>query len=65
MNDNTPKFAHAVYSSRVPDMVFENVTVYQMIAIDPDVGPGGRISYEIVSGNANGEFKIGQHTGEY
>ena len=44
-------------------MVSGNVTVLQLIATDPDVGPGGKIMYEITGGNGNGDFKIGLHTG--
>ena len=63
INDNAPRFAYAHYDSQIQDMVFENVTVYQLIATDPDIGPSGKISYEIVNGNSNGQFKIGTHTG--
>ncbi len=63
VNDNSPKFDFAVYNSQIPEMVFENFTVYRMIATDLDAGPGGKLTYEIVSGNTNGQFKIGAYTG--
>eukprot|EP00794_Sanderia_malayensis_P016064 gene16064-17687_t len=63
VNDNAPTFRQSIYDSQIPDMVLSNYTVYQVTASDPDKGPGGRITYEIVGGNAGGLFRIGQYTG--
>ena len=63
VNDNIPSFSQSQYDTQLPEMVYANVTVFQMIARDPDLGPGRRLSYEIVSGNSQGQFKIGKYDG--
>ena len=64
VNDNAPRFSQSSYDTQVQDMVYANVTVFQMIATDPDIGPAKRITYEIVSGNADGQFRIGKYSGK-
>ena len=63
INDNIPSFSQSQYDTQIEEMVYANVTVFQMIAKDPDLGPGRRLSYEIVSGNSEGQFKIGKYDG--
>ena len=65
VNDNIPTFSQSQYDSQVPEKVFANVTIFQMIAKDPDIGPGRRLTYEIVSGDDKGQFKIGKYDGTF
>ena len=63
VNDNIPSFSQSQYDTQLPEMVYANVTVFQMIAKDPDVGPARRLSYEIVGGDPYGQFRIGKYDG--
>ena len=65
MNDNRPSFSQSQYDAQVSEMVFANVTIFHMTAKDSDVGPGRRITYEIVSGDPKGQFRIGKYDGEF
>ena len=47
MNDNYPKFMQASYVQNVTIPVPVGYTVIQVIALDPDDGKNGEVSYSV------------------
>ncbi|XP_030383915.1 protein dachsous [Scaptodrosophila lebanonensis] len=68
-NDNAPKFvAPATNGAKAASIYLSDgmrigELVAHIVAIDPDAGDNGRISYDIVSGNSGGHFHINSQTG--
>lgn len=60
VNDNAPVFSKSSYSAVVPETIAAGSRVATVTAADPDLGAGGRVSYEIFD---EGEAK-GRTTGE-
>ena len=63
VNDNAPSFQRPFYSATLSDVAVANLTVFQLIAVDPDIGPGGQLKYSIKSGNTGGAFIIEKYSG--
>ena len=63
MNDNDPVFEKPKYFKAMPDLQKPNSSVIQMVATDPD--NGGRLSYEILTGNIDNAFVVERYTGAF
>ncbi|XP_077518392.1 dachsous cadherin-related 1 [Amblyomma americanum] len=61
-NDEAPRFEQAVYSASVAEDAAPNTTVLAVRAHDPDLGPGGRVSYSLANETA-ALFRIDSDTG--
>lgn len=61
-NDEPPRFEQAVYSASVAEDAAPNTTVLAVRAHDPDLGPGGRVSYSLANETA-ALFRIDSDTG--
>ncbi|CDI97707.1 protocadherin 1 [Echinococcus multilocularis] len=67
LNDNPPHFVHPANTSipiRVSFQEDVGFVLTRMVAIDPDNGKNGTVSYRIVRGNRHGVFKLGEHSGD-
>lgn len=65
-NDNTPKFISPNIQGAMvflSDSMTVGHTVTHVVAVDKDSDDNGRISYNIVSGNEDGRFRIDQENG--
>lgn len=64
-NDEIPMFLESPYRVSVPEMSAsaEDVPLFRVVAMDPDVGTNGDIDYAIASGRASSHFKIHPKTG--
>ena len=49
VNDNRPRFEHAEYSVTVSEDVAAGTTLMNVVAVDPDNGANGQVTYEIMS----------------
>jgi len=64
VNDNAPAFTKRMYSAVVPENVAVGTDVITVSAVDPDVGAGGQISYDLSNeGEASGLFAVNRSTG--
>lgn len=63
VNDNLPNFQSNV-SVVLSQILIENLIVYQVVATDPDIGPGGKLKYSITEGNEGNVFKIDSFSGK-
>ena len=61
INDNTPTFSQASYTTQVPENYLEP-NVITVKAVDNDEGRNGSVSYDIIDGD--GVFKINSLTGQ-
>ncbi|EUB58169.1 Protocadherin Fat 4 [Echinococcus granulosus] len=67
LNDNPPHFVHPTNTSipiRVSFQEDVGFVLTRMVAIDPDNGKNGTVSYRIVRGNRHGVFKLGEYSGD-
>ena len=64
VNDNPPVFARALFSASVPENAEGDTKVIKMTATDADIGANGAVTYVIAEGNAGGQFKIAEASGE-
>ncbi|KAF5307382.1 hypothetical protein FQR65_LT07099 [Abscondita terminalis] len=62
-NDNVPLSDEAVYYPTISEDAPAGSTVVQVQATDKDEDPSQRISYQIISGNAEASFAINSSTG--
>ena len=62
-NDSPPEFSQSVYSEVLLLPTFKNVSVFQAVASDPDVGLVSILKYSITSGNLDQVFGIEELTG--
>ena len=62
-NDSPPEFSESVYSEVLLLPTFKNVSVFQAVASDPDVGLVSNLKYSITSGNLDQVFGIEELTG--
>lgn len=58
VNDNAPRFDRTRVQVSVTENAPLGTRVHQAVARDIDIGPNGRVSYEIINGNADGLFKL-------
>ncbi|XP_023032454.1 protein dachsous [Drosophila willistoni] len=63
-NDNPPQFMAPGPLVYVSDAIRIGEVVTHVVAMDPDKGANGQISYSILSGNGEGRFRINSETGE-
>ena len=63
VNDFAPLFQEVIYEASVREGARSGFRVIQVIAVDGDEGPGGVVSYSIISGG-NENFYIDSQTGE-
>lgn len=65
VNDNPPTFPAKVYTAVIPESSPINSFVVNIVATDPDEGPGGEIRYDFTNeGEANGLLSLNPKTGE-
>ncbi|KAM3181719.1 hypothetical protein ACTXT7_013810 [Hymenolepis weldensis] len=67
LNDNPPHFVHPSNTSspiRVSYQEDASFVLTRMVAIDPDNGENGTVSYRITRGNRKGIFKLGEQSGD-
>lgn len=57
-------FGYLVLQIRVSFQEDVGFVLTRMVAIDPDNGDNGTVSYRIVRGNRHGIFKLGEHSGD-
>lgn len=57
------KFASS-FQIRVSYQEDASFVLTRMVAIDPDNGENGTVSYRITRGNRKGIFKLGEHSGD-
>ena len=65
VNRYAPSFATYTYTTILSDTSIPDQFVSQLVAVDPDLGPEGRLKYSIVSGNEDGAFEIDMYTGSF
>ena len=67
VNDNDPEFTNDVYSFSVPEDQATNTEVASVLAIDPDEGVNGEVTYSVVEDGAPGEevFHLDPRTGAF
>ncbi|XP_061389779.1 fat-like cadherin-related tumor suppressor homolog [Musca vetustissima] len=63
INDNSPQFEQRFYKVQAPSTSAINVSIFQILATDNDIGENGRISYAIKSGKGKNKFRIDADTG--
>uniref|UniRef100_A0A8C3EZG8 Protocadherin-16 n=1 Tax=Chrysemys picta bellii TaxID=8478 RepID=A0A8C3EZG8_CHRPI len=62
LNDNAPRFAQAAYTVEVPEDLAVGALVLQLVALDPDEGTNGQVSYYL--GNESlGMFQVEPQSG--
>ncbi|XP_074864859.1 protocadherin-16 isoform X1 [Carettochelys insculpta] len=62
LNDNAPHFAQAAYTVEVPEDLTVGALVLQLVALDPDEGTNGQVSYYL--GNESlGMFQVEPQSG--
>ncbi|XP_039353238.1 protocadherin-16 [Mauremys reevesii] len=62
LNDNAPRFAQAAYTVEVPEDLPVGALVLQLVALDPDEGTNGQVSYYL--GNESlGMFQVEPQSG--
>uniref|UniRef100_A0A8C3S749 Cadherin domain-containing protein n=1 Tax=Chelydra serpentina TaxID=8475 RepID=A0A8C3S749_CHESE len=62
LNDNAPHFAQAAYTVEVPEDLAVGALVLQLVALDPDEGTNGQVSYYL--GNESlGMFRVEPQSG--
>uniref|UniRef100_A0A8C0GQM7 Cadherin domain-containing protein n=1 Tax=Chelonoidis abingdonii TaxID=106734 RepID=A0A8C0GQM7_CHEAB len=62
LNDNAPRFAQAAYTVEVPEDLPVGALVLQLVALDPDEGTNGQVSYYL--GNESlGMFQMEPQSG--
>ncbi|PAV84222.1 hypothetical protein WR25_25500 [Diploscapter pachys] len=63
VNDNSPIFNNPQTSVTLKDGLSSGDVIQRLSATDEDIGPNGRISYRILSGNDYGVFSLNPDTG--
>ncbi|TDG46679.1 hypothetical protein AWZ03_006859 [Drosophila navojoa] len=58
VNDHTPVFDHTSYETSLLEATKVNTRFFALAASDSDLGANGRISYEIIDGNADRKFGV-------
>ncbi|XP_064546558.1 cadherin-related tumor suppressor [Drosophila montana] len=58
VNDHTPVFDHTSYETSLLETTKVNTRFFALAASDSDLGPNGRISYEIIDGNSDRKFGV-------
>ena len=58
VNDNSPMFPCSPMYARVLENTQVGTTVFMFEAVDPDSGPNGTVTYDIVSDNSSGLFVL-------
>jgi len=62
VNDNPPMFSNRFYEVFISEAVVINHTVFNLNAIDHDIGSNAQLTYEIISGGDEGLFFIDPST---
>ncbi|XP_053399963.1 cadherin-related tumor suppressor-like [Mercenaria mercenaria] len=62
-NDNTPVFEQGIYDVAISENVTVETSVVQVQAPDVDTGLNGEVSYDIIDGDIEGQFRIDSKTG--
>ncbi|XP_053958053.1 cadherin-related tumor suppressor-like [Anastrepha ludens] len=57
-NDHTPVFDHTSYETSLRESTKVNARFFALAASDADLGANGRISYDIIEGNAERKFGV-------
>ena len=63
VNDNAPMFLNTPYSDTVVENSPQGTEVFQVEAMDADLGIHGELQYFITGGNFNDSFNIGRQNG--
>ncbi|XP_071495031.1 protocadherin Fat 1-like [Diadema antillarum] len=63
-NDNEPQFESDLYNATISEDAPVGSTVATVLALSQDVGLNAQITYQIVSGNEHGKFRIDSDIGE-
>ncbi|KAI2668551.1 Protocadherin-23 [Labeo rohita] len=63
INDNAPVFSSPEYHVQVTENSPLGTALIQISAYDPDLGANGTVTYNIISGNSRGLFRIDSSTG--
>ncbi|XP_066518474.1 protocadherin-23 [Hoplias malabaricus] len=63
INDNEPVFSSSEYHTQISENCLLGTTLVHVNAQDFDLGPNGTVSYDILSGNSKGLFKLDSETG--
>ncbi|XP_076446681.1 protein dachsous-like [Babylonia areolata] len=64
LNDNSPQFSQAVYSTAVREDVAQGVTVMRVSASDPDEGSNGVVTYSLLGNDTEGFFSVNSSSGD-
>nr|CAG4643690.1 EOG090X0007 [Lepidurus arcticus] len=64
VNDNPPVFIRLPYKASISEGAALETQIFRVAATDQDDGPNGQLGYSIVAGNAQGQFRIDESTGQ-
>ena len=64
INDNSPIFVKPVYNLNVSEAAGQNTWLTRVRATDRDYGTNGTVTYAIIGGNGDGNFRIDGTLGE-
>ena len=63
-NANAPTFTNLPNVTSLPENARDNSFVYQVKAVDPDLGANGKLHFSILSSDISSKFRIDQTTGQ-
>lgn len=62
-NDNAPLFSSTEYHAQVSESSPVGTRLVQVTAQDPDLGTNGLVTFDIISGNSKGHYKLDPESG--